>query len=261
MTHMTIPRFILRNLAYFRAPAVAVVAGMAVATAALAGALMVGDSVRGSLRELAVQRLGQTDYALVGTRFFQDSLGEPGRKCAGAEWRVRHRPRRQRQRRRVRRRRRGQAPRGGRADPRARRQLGAGGRGRVRPQRGDGGRAEPRAGQGAGRLRLPLDGGRPARGDGRAARRRGGRGVAAGGPGRVRRPRPRDAVTVQPRRRPADAAKRVGEPEGTAGRGRAERAGERAARARQAAGGFGRSRHREGASPGRGLRGGTERGD
>src|SRR4051794_33211773 len=78
---MTIPRFILRSLSYFRAPAVAVIAGMAVATAALAGALMVGDSVRGSLRELAVRRLGQTDYALVGTRFFQDSLAA---RVAGA---------------------------------------------------------------------------------------------------------------------------------------------------------------------------------
>src|SRR4051794_7359365 len=71
---MTTARLILRNLLHFRAASLAVVAGMAVATAVLTGALMVGDSVRGSLRALAVQRLGPVDYALAGTRFFDDSL-------------------------------------------------------------------------------------------------------------------------------------------------------------------------------------------
>src|SRR5215207_8070939 len=66
-------RLILRDLIYFRAASVAVAVGMAVATAVLAGALMVGDSVRGSLRDLAVQRLGPVDFALAGTRFFGDS--------------------------------------------------------------------------------------------------------------------------------------------------------------------------------------------
>jgi len=45
-----------------------------VATAVLAGALMVGDSVKGSLADLVVRRLGKTDYALVGGRLFADSL-------------------------------------------------------------------------------------------------------------------------------------------------------------------------------------------
>jgi ABC-type antimicrobial peptide transport system permease subunit len=70
---MTSLRLILRNLFYFRAASIAVVAGMAVATAVLAGSLMVGDSVRGSLETLAVQRLGPVDYALVSNRFFDDS--------------------------------------------------------------------------------------------------------------------------------------------------------------------------------------------
>ncbi len=35
---------------------------------------MVGDSVRGSLRKLAVQRLGQTDYAIISAGFFADGL-------------------------------------------------------------------------------------------------------------------------------------------------------------------------------------------
>ena len=70
---MTPLRLVIRNLLYFRAASLAVVAGMIVATAALAGSLMVGDSVRGSLRQLAVRRLGPVDYALVANRFFSDS--------------------------------------------------------------------------------------------------------------------------------------------------------------------------------------------
>jgi ABC-type lipoprotein release transport system permease subunit len=69
-------RLILRNLVYFRWANLAVAVGMAVATAVLTGALMVGDSVRGSLRALAVQRLGPVDDVLVATRFFEQSLAD-----------------------------------------------------------------------------------------------------------------------------------------------------------------------------------------
>ena len=72
-----------RNLLYFRWANLAVGAGMAVATAVLTGALMVGDSVRGSLRELAEQRLGKVDHALVATRFFEQSLA--ARLATGGE--------------------------------------------------------------------------------------------------------------------------------------------------------------------------------
>src|SRR5688572_3978670 len=73
---MTRWRLLLRNLRYFRAANLAVVAGVAVATAVLTGALLVGDSVRGSLRELALQRLGPVDHALVAPRFFDESLAK-----------------------------------------------------------------------------------------------------------------------------------------------------------------------------------------
>lgn len=63
-------QLILKNLMHYRAASLAVVAGMIVATAVLTGSLMVGDSVRGSLRKLAIQRLGPVDYALVSNRFF-----------------------------------------------------------------------------------------------------------------------------------------------------------------------------------------------
>ena len=52
----------------------AVALGVAVATAVLTGALLVGNSVRGSLRALTVDRLGQIDHALVSERFFPEAL-------------------------------------------------------------------------------------------------------------------------------------------------------------------------------------------
>ena len=48
--------------------------GTAVATTALTGALLVGDSMRGSLRDLALERLGRIDYALLATHFFRSEL-------------------------------------------------------------------------------------------------------------------------------------------------------------------------------------------
>src|SRR5712671_2689635 len=60
---------LLRTLRHFRAANLAVIAGMAVATAVLTGALMVGDSVRASLRDLAERRLDFVDHALLSPRF------------------------------------------------------------------------------------------------------------------------------------------------------------------------------------------------
>jgi ABC-type antimicrobial peptide transport system permease subunit len=45
-----------------------------VGTAALTGALLVGDSMRGSLREQALVRLGRIDHALIADRFFRECL-------------------------------------------------------------------------------------------------------------------------------------------------------------------------------------------
>ena len=51
-------RFILASLRHYRRIHVAVALGVAVATAVLTGALLVGDSVRGSLRELTLAAAG-----------------------------------------------------------------------------------------------------------------------------------------------------------------------------------------------------------
>ncbi len=63
-----------RALRFFWRQYLAVAAGVAVASAVLTGALLVGDSVRGSLLEMTEERLGDVDYALVGEGFFSDAL-------------------------------------------------------------------------------------------------------------------------------------------------------------------------------------------
>ena len=65
---------ILRNLSYYWRSHLAAIAGVATAVAVLAGALLVGDSVRGTLRDLAIQRLGQTDLVVVSSGFFREAL-------------------------------------------------------------------------------------------------------------------------------------------------------------------------------------------
>jgi len=77
MTNMNFGRLIKHNLRYFWRTHLGVVLGAAVATAVLTGALLVGDSVRFSLRQIAKSRLGETQIALVGqNRFFRTELAE-----------------------------------------------------------------------------------------------------------------------------------------------------------------------------------------
>jgi putative ABC transport system permease protein len=67
---------IRRNLAYYWRTNAAVVLGVATAVAVLSGALLVGDSVRGSLRGLVLQRLGNTHHAVLSEDFFREQLAE-----------------------------------------------------------------------------------------------------------------------------------------------------------------------------------------
>ncbi|HEV2969599.1 MAG TPA: ABC transporter permease, partial [Pirellulales bacterium] len=73
---MSSSRFIVRSLVFHRRIHVAVALGVMAATAVLTGALLVGDSVRGSLRHLTLDRLGRIDAALVTPRFFRAALAE-----------------------------------------------------------------------------------------------------------------------------------------------------------------------------------------
>jgi glycosyltransferase involved in cell wall biosynthesis len=69
-------RLVLRALAYYWRTNLAVVAGVATAVAVLAGALVVGDSVRGTLRQLALDRIGATDLVVTAPRFFREALAD-----------------------------------------------------------------------------------------------------------------------------------------------------------------------------------------
>ncbi len=69
-------RYILASLWHYRRIQLAVAAGAAVATAVITGALLVGDSVRGSLRELALERLGRVETLLVGANPFREALAQ-----------------------------------------------------------------------------------------------------------------------------------------------------------------------------------------
>ena len=65
---------VARGLSYYRGTHAAVVVGVAVAVSVLAGALVVGESVRASLRELLLGRLGRTDHAVTSSGFFREGL-------------------------------------------------------------------------------------------------------------------------------------------------------------------------------------------
>ena len=73
---MTRLSLILRNLRYFGGVNLALLVGMLVATAVLTGAMLVGDSVRGSLEQLTKNRLGRIDQLLFSRRFFDQSLAQ-----------------------------------------------------------------------------------------------------------------------------------------------------------------------------------------
>jgi ABC-type antimicrobial peptide transport system permease subunit len=67
-------RFVADSLRHHRRIHLAVALGVAVATAVLTGALLVGDSVRGSLKQTALDRLGTIDEVLVTDKFFRTEL-------------------------------------------------------------------------------------------------------------------------------------------------------------------------------------------
>ena len=71
---MRTTRLIKRSLAYYWQTNLVVVLGVAIAVAVLTGALLIGESVRGSLRDLVSRRLGATDQLVASTNFFREGL-------------------------------------------------------------------------------------------------------------------------------------------------------------------------------------------
>jgi ABC-type lipoprotein release transport system permease subunit len=72
---MTFGRLLWRNLLYHWRGNLAVLLGVALGTAVLTGALLVGDSLHGSLRDLSLGRLGWVEKALIPGRFFREQVG------------------------------------------------------------------------------------------------------------------------------------------------------------------------------------------
>ena len=62
---MTAAIYIRASLRQYRRVHLAVALGVAVTTAVITGALLVGDSMRGSLRDLVLQGLGRVDTVLM----------------------------------------------------------------------------------------------------------------------------------------------------------------------------------------------------
>ncbi len=71
---MTQFRLLLRNLTHHASTNVAVILGVTAATAVITGALIVGDSVRGSLRQMSLERLQKIDDVLIVPRFVHEDL-------------------------------------------------------------------------------------------------------------------------------------------------------------------------------------------
>ena len=74
-------QLVVRNLRYHLRGNLAVLLGAAVGAAVLTGALLVGDSLRGSLRERTERQLGNVDSILIGSRFLRADLADelPGK--------------------------------------------------------------------------------------------------------------------------------------------------------------------------------------
>ena len=73
---MSLTRLTLRSVTYHWRTNLAVVFGVAAAVSVLGGALLVGDSVRGSLRDLVLSRLGRTNDLVASMGFFREALAQ-----------------------------------------------------------------------------------------------------------------------------------------------------------------------------------------
>jgi hypothetical protein len=73
---MTFTKLLLRNLLYHWRGNFAVFLGITLGSAVLTGALLVGDSLRGSLKALTLDQLGWVDEAMLPGRFFRAELAK-----------------------------------------------------------------------------------------------------------------------------------------------------------------------------------------
>ena len=74
---MTILKYILKSLKFYKKQHIAVFFGTLISTAILTGALIIGDSVRFTLKDLVTKRLGNSSFALVtADRFVRAELAD-----------------------------------------------------------------------------------------------------------------------------------------------------------------------------------------
>ena len=71
---MSLMKLAIQSFRYYLATNLVLALGVAAATAVLTGALIVGDSMRASLRKLALDRLGKIDEIVVSDGFFREEL-------------------------------------------------------------------------------------------------------------------------------------------------------------------------------------------
>ncbi len=76
MTPLSVWKVALRSTRFYSLSHSAIALGIAAATAVIVGALVVGDSVRNSLRDIALERLANVDCLLPSRNFFDPSLIE-----------------------------------------------------------------------------------------------------------------------------------------------------------------------------------------
>lgn len=70
-------QFIIRSIIYYRRQHLGLFLGMAISAAVLTGALIIGDSIQYSLEKLVGDRLGKTNYAVIGGSRFMDTTLAP----------------------------------------------------------------------------------------------------------------------------------------------------------------------------------------
>ncbi|MCH2182876.1 MAG: ABC transporter permease [Mariniblastus sp.] len=73
---MSMTRLAWNSLGYYWRSDTVIAIGVAIATAVLTGALIVGDSMRGSLQALTLERLGRIDELLISEGFFRQALAD-----------------------------------------------------------------------------------------------------------------------------------------------------------------------------------------
>jgi putative ABC transport system permease protein len=83
---MTTRKLLIESLTYHWRSHLAVLLCVVVGTSVLGGALLVGDSMRGSLRDITLDRLGRIDFALSSDRLFANDLAQRLHVAANGCW-------------------------------------------------------------------------------------------------------------------------------------------------------------------------------